>query len=218
MFAVEAEILCTFRDDRSDVSPVVRQARFVFWYHDIGLFSWLRLGLLQRWNFIINLMTETAVMMAVIWRQLAKHTRAIAKYSTTTDATFIEKLMMMATSVEMPLMRAIKRGPMSLQIKSIRLIRALMTLHKSVRVRRGTNTRNKPYFSETFHSSPSQQQSVQDLRASITKNKERNITQSLSTETRFMIAHNFSTQARIVSSASSPSFEPRGMFSPMDNR
>ena len=34
--------------------------------------------------------------------------------------------MMMATSVEMPSMRAMKRGPMSLQTRSIRLIRALM--------------------------------------------------------------------------------------------
>jgi hypothetical protein len=50
----------------------------------------------------------------------------MAKYSTTTDAAFIVKLIMMANSIEMPSMRAIKRGAMSLHIRSIRLICALM--------------------------------------------------------------------------------------------
>jgi len=42
------------------MSPVVGQARFMFWYHNIGFFSWLHLGLLQGWNFIINLIMETS--------------------------------------------------------------------------------------------------------------------------------------------------------------
>jgi hypothetical protein len=55
-----------------------------------------------------------------------RRTLAIAKYSTTTDATFIPKLTSIATSVDTPSMRAMNSGPTSLQIKSIRLICALM--------------------------------------------------------------------------------------------
>ena len=54
-------------------------------------------------------------------------TLAIAKYSITTDTTFMHKLTKIVTSVDMPSMEAMNRGPMSLQIKSIRLICALMT-------------------------------------------------------------------------------------------
>jgi hypothetical protein len=54
-------------------------------------------------------------------------TLAIAKYSTMTDATFIPKLTKIAASVDMPSTRAMNRGPINLQIKSIRLICALIT-------------------------------------------------------------------------------------------
>jgi hypothetical protein len=54
-------------------------------------------------------------------------TLAIARYSITTDTTFMQKLTKIAISVDMPPMEAMSRGPMSLQIKSIRLICALMT-------------------------------------------------------------------------------------------
>ena len=55
-----------------------------------------------------------------------RRTLAIAKYSTTTDATFIPKLTKIATSVDTPSMRAMNSGPISLQVRSIRLICALM--------------------------------------------------------------------------------------------
>lgn len=58
---------------------------------------------------------------------VVRRTLAIAKYSTMTDATFIPKLTKIATSVDMLSTRAMNRGPISLQIKSIRLICALMT-------------------------------------------------------------------------------------------
>lgn len=44
------------------------------------------------------------------------------KYSITTDTQFIPRLTKMAVSVEIPSMIAMKKGPMSLQIKSMRLI------------------------------------------------------------------------------------------------
>jgi hypothetical protein len=55
-------------------------------------------------------------------------TWAIAKYSTATDATFIPKLTNIAASVDIPSIRAINRGPISLQVKSIRLICAFITI------------------------------------------------------------------------------------------
>lgn len=54
-------------------------------------------------------------------------TWAIAKYSMATDATFIPKLINIAAFVDKPSIREINRGPISLQIKSILLICALIT-------------------------------------------------------------------------------------------
>jgi hypothetical protein len=56
-----------------------------------------------------------------------ERTCAIAKYSTVTDARFIPRLTKIATSVDTPSMKAMKRGPISLQARSMRLICALIT-------------------------------------------------------------------------------------------
>lgn len=106
---------------------MVGQARCVSWCNNIDFFWPPRLGLLQCRNFVINLMTKKSIRRQRLWDWLAEHTRAMAKYSTTTDATFIAKLTMMANSVEIPSMRAMKRGAISLHVRSIRLICALMS-------------------------------------------------------------------------------------------
>ena len=46
----------------------------------------------------------------------------MAQYSIATDVTFNAKIMMIPSLVEMPLMRAMIRGPASLQNRSIRRI------------------------------------------------------------------------------------------------
>lgn len=56
------------------------------------------------------------------------HTLAIEKYSTTTEQTFIPRLTRIAASVDTPSIREMKRGPISLQIKSIRLIWAFIAV------------------------------------------------------------------------------------------
>jgi hypothetical protein len=68
-------------------------------------------------------------MVASMWSMtVMRYTLAIAKYSATTDVMFMPKLTKIAISVDMPSMEAMNKGPMSLQIKSIRLICALTTL------------------------------------------------------------------------------------------
>jgi hypothetical protein len=62
-----------------------------------------------------------------------RRTCAIAKYSIATDIRFIPRLTRIATSVDMPPMKAMKRGPISLQIRSMRFIWALTLRWRSER-------------------------------------------------------------------------------------
>lgn len=80
-----------------------------------------------------------------------RHTCAIAKYSITTDARFITRLTEIATLVDMPSMKAMKRGPISLQIRSMRLIWALTPALAFSKVR---NTAGRMYQLTNLEAGP----------------------------------------------------------------
>lgn len=77
------------------------------------------LGALQLRHLIIHLQRSVRHPRAWYRRRL---TLAIVKYSTTTDAQFIARFTRMAVSVDMPSIIPMKKGPRSLQTRSIRLI------------------------------------------------------------------------------------------------
>lgn len=107
------------------------------------------------------------------------------KYSTTTEMQFIARFTRMAFSVEMPSTTPMKKGPNSLHTRSIRLICEFMAALACVSIQ------------------PTWQQSDLHLSAA-TLSPATTTTQSLSTETRFMMAASFSTQASATSRARRP--------------
>lgn len=130
---VEDKILHGLLDHLMNAPPVVCGEALMFWYSIRYLFLRLRFGFLQVWNPVIDLRMQVERRSRRESNKLEEPTWAIAMYSTMTEATFIPKLTKIATSVDMPSMKAMKRGPISLQVRSIRLICAFITRLWSVR-------------------------------------------------------------------------------------
>ncbi|GMF93244.1 unnamed protein product [Aspergillus oryzae] len=123
-------------------------------------------------------------------------TLAIEKYSTTTEQMFIPRLNKMANLVDTPSTKAMASGPISLQMRSIRRIWAFVAMLGCI------STYGIPLSKSCTYSCGYRDRFLQQPQPTIPYEHQVYTelfsirTQSLSTDTRFMIEHSFSIQAR----------------------
>jgi hypothetical protein len=134
----------------------------------------------------------------------------MAQYSIVTQLTFSAKIIIIPSFVEMPFIKAMTRGPASLQNRSIRRIWEL----RAVQMNFSETKEESPHFPRgrvtVTHTLkcrfiiPSNDDHLFEHCSALSKPGDiLRLTQSRSIDTVFMIKHNFSTHAKIASAPSS---------------